>query len=83
VFLASFLASSDSHALIACAPAPYNWYCYTSNSTSPPVAFNTTSHGSGCYCWCYAGNGWVPSGNFIGTNCANGCNITCPDVCDA
>jgi hypothetical protein len=85
VFLASFLASSDSHALIACAPVANNWYCHNSESTAPNVAVDTTSHGFSYFCWCSAG-AWVYSGyhgNRNGALSSDACALNCPDKCDA
>jgi hypothetical protein len=79
MFLVSLLATSDSQALMACAKS-LSWYCHNSNSTVPPIGFETTSHGStpGLHCWCLSSIGW----SYLGET-GNGNNgiIACPTVC--
>jgi hypothetical protein len=84
VFMAGVLASSNSHALIACAKnvVTENWYCHDSSSTAPNVGGGTTSHGSGSHCWCYAGGGWMFSGHSFYSG-ASYCSFGCPDECGA
>jgi hypothetical protein len=85
VFLAGILASSESHALIACAPNAIaeNWYCHNSDSTAPNVGSGTTSHGYGDYYWCYAGGGWTFFRSYTGNGSTNACGLFCPGDCNA
>jgi hypothetical protein len=80
--LAGFLSSSDSHALISCAPIINNWYCGDSKTMSPPVPYDVGSHGSGYYCWCYSGNGWR-YGSDMHDSTTSVCPLRCPGRCDA
>jgi hypothetical protein len=84
---AAMLTSTSLHAAKVCVQESVyqdftypnkNWYCHTANSGTLSVAYTTTNHGIGNYCWCIVGGIWKYIVTIEGS-----CTLTnnCPWIC--